>query len=200
MDNGLIISQNKSIDISNSQLYCSYNVLSKLLDKFGLIIEHSKTKVFHFNKSHGFFNPPQLDLFPIGGPILCPKESWKYLGFIFDRKLMFYQYISHYSNKAISSVKCMKLLGNSSQGINSIQKCLLYKCCVLPIVLYGFQLWFYNKAPLSYHMKILGKMQRRATIWILEAFKTLPTEGIEAIAGIIPIKFHLQKLARKSQI
>jgi len=49
-------------------------------------------------------------------------------------------------------------------------------------------------------MKILNKMQRRATIWILEAFKTLPTEGTEAIARIIPIKFYLQKLARRSQI
>jgi len=49
-------------------------------------------------------------------------------------------------------------------------------------------------------MKILDKMQRRAAIWILGAFKTSPTEGIEAIAGIIPIKFHLQKLARRSQI
>ena len=49
-------------------------------------------------------------------------------------------------------------------------------------------------------MKILNKIQRRATIWILEAFKTLPSEGIEAIAGIIPIKFHLQKIAKRSQI
>ena len=40
-------------------------------------------------------------------------------------------------------------------------------------------------------MKILGKLQRRATIWILEAFKTLPMEGIKAITGVIPIKFHL---------
>ena len=49
-------------------------------------------------------------------------------------------------------------------------------------------------------MKILDKMQRRAAIWILGAFKTLPLEEIKAIAGIIPIKFHLQKLARRSQI
>jgi len=60
-----------------------------------------------------------------------------------------------------------------------------------PIALYSFQLWFYNKAPLLYHMKILGKIQRRAAIWILGAFKTSPLEGIEAIVGIIPIKFHL---------
>ena len=94
----------------------------------------------------------------------------------------------------------MKLLGNLSQGINPLQKCLLYRCCILLIALCSFQLWFYNKAPLLYHMRILDKMQRRAAIWILKAFKTLPSEGIEAIAGIIPIRFHLQKIARRLQI
>jgi len=70
VDDGLLISQNKSIDISNSQLFCSYNILSSLLDKFGLNIEHSKTETFHFNRSHGTFNPPPLDLSPLGGPVL----------------------------------------------------------------------------------------------------------------------------------
>ena len=195
VDDGLFISQNKSIDILNSQLFYSYNVLSGLLDKFGLNIEHSKTETFHFNRSHRTFNPPPLNLSPLWGPILHSKNSWKYLGFIFDQKLMFHQHIDFYSNKAISMVKCMKLLGNSIWGINPIQKRHLYKYCVLPIALYGFQLWFYNKASLSYPMKILGKIQRRATIWILGAFKTLPTEGLKAIAGLIPIKLHLHKLA-----
>ena len=113
VDDGLIISQNKSIDASNSYLFCSYNVLTKLLDKFGLIIEHSKTEIFHFNRLHGLFNPPLLDLSTIRGPTLHPKDSWKYLGFIFDRKLTFHQHINYYLNKAISTVKCMKLLGNS---------------------------------------------------------------------------------------
>ena len=94
----------------------------------------------------------------------------------------------------------MKLLGNSSWEINPLQKHQLYQCCILSIALYGFQLWFYNKAPMSYHMKILNKIQRRAIIWVLGVFKTLSTEEIEAITGIISIKFHLQKLARRSQI
>ena len=114
VDDGLFIVQNKSFSISNSHLFCSYNILSKLLDSFGLIIEHSKTEIFYFNRSHSSFNPPPLDLSPLGGPILCPKDSWKYLGFIFDRKLSFHKHINHYANKAISTVKCMKLLGNSS--------------------------------------------------------------------------------------
>ena len=114
VDDSLFISQNKSIDVSNSQLFCSYNILSGLLDKFRLNIEHSKTETFHFNRSYGMFNPLPLNLSPLGGPILHPKNSWKYLGFIFNQKLMFHQHIDFYSNKAISTVKCMKLLGNST--------------------------------------------------------------------------------------
>ena len=200
VDDGLFISQNKSIDISNLQLFYSYNVLSGLLERCGLNIEHSKTEMFHFNRSHRTFNPSLLDLLLLEGPILHSKNSWKYLEFIFDQKLTFHQHINFYSNKAISMVKCMKLLGNSTPGINTIQKCLLYKCCVLPIALYRFQLWFYNKAPLSYPIKILGKMQRRAAIWILGAFKTSSTEGLKAIAELIPIKLYLQKLASRSQL
>jgi len=97
-------------------------------------------------------------------------------------------------------VKYMKLLGNSIRGINPIQKRLLYRCCILPIALYGFQLWFYNKVPLSYPIKILRKMQRRAAIWILGAFKTSSTERFEAIAELIPIKLHLYKLTSRSQL
>ncbi len=34
----------------------------------------------------------------------------------------------------------------------------------------------------------------------LGAFKTSPLEGIEALAGLIPVKSHLQKIAKRSQI
>jgi len=49
-------------------------------------------------------------------------------------------------------------------------------------------------------MKALNKMQRRAAVWILGVFKTSPLEGIEALAGLIPVKYHLQKIAKRSQL
>jgi len=49
-------------------------------------------------------------------------------------------------------------------------------------------------------MKVLNKMQRRAATWILGAFKTSPSEGIEALAGLMPIRFHLQKISKRSLI
>ena len=120
VNNGLFIFQSNSFDISNSQLYCSYNVLTNLLEKFSLVVEHSKTEIFHFNRSHGSFNSPYLDLSLLGGNVLWPNKTWKYLEFIFDRKLTFYQHIDFYMNKLISTVKCMKILGNSNRDINSL--------------------------------------------------------------------------------
>ena len=91
VDDRLFISQSKSLHISNCYLFCSYNVMTNLLEKFGLIVEYLKTEVFHFNRSQGTFNPPSLNLSSIGGNVLQPKNTWKYLGFIFDRKLFFHQ-------------------------------------------------------------------------------------------------------------
>jgi len=62
-----------------------------------------------------------------------------------------------------------------------------------------FQLWYYNNALLSYPLKMLGKMQRRAAIWILGTFKMSLSFGVKAIADLIPINLHLQKLSGRSQ-
>jgi len=72
VDNGLFIAQSKSLTILNSFLFCSYNIASSLLKKFGFIIEHEKT----FSRSHGVFDSPSLDFSSLGGLILCSKDIW----------------------------------------------------------------------------------------------------------------------------
>jgi len=70
VNNGLLVAQNKFLTVSNFFLFCSYQIISFLLDKFGLKLEHRKTEVFHFLRSTGLFNHPFFDLFLLGGPIL----------------------------------------------------------------------------------------------------------------------------------
>jgi len=57
--------------------------------KFELVVEYGKTEVFHFSRLHRAFNLPPLNLTTIGGPILLPKTSWRYLDFYFDQKPVF---------------------------------------------------------------------------------------------------------------
>ena len=75
IDDGLFITQSKSFETSNAHLFYSYNVALNLLTKFSLQVEHSKTEVFYFSRVHGIFNPPPLNLSPLGSPILSPKIS-----------------------------------------------------------------------------------------------------------------------------
>ena len=51
VDDGIFISQNKSLVIANANLSCSYNIISSLLEKFRLTIEYEKTEVFYFSRS-----------------------------------------------------------------------------------------------------------------------------------------------------
>ena len=77
INNELFISQERSFIKMNANIFCSYNIISLLLDQFGLVVEHGKTEIFHFSKLHRIFNPLALDLSQIGGSVLYPKDIWK---------------------------------------------------------------------------------------------------------------------------
>ena len=138
IDDGLLLTQSKSLQVSNICIFSSYNITFNLLSKFGLLVKHLKTEIFYFSRVHGVFNPPALDLSSLGGLVLYLKNTWKYLDFIFNRKLLFCYHINFYANKALLMVKCMKILGNLTRGLILYQKCLLYRSYALPIVLYKF--------------------------------------------------------------
>ena len=90
----------------------------------------------------------------------------------------------------------MGMLGNSTRGLLPLQKHLLYRSCVVPIATYSFRLWFFAGAPTKAQVSLLAAMQRKAALWILGAFRTSPTGGLEALAGLIPIQLHLKKLVK----
>jgi len=130
---------------------------------FGLVMEHDKSEVFHFSRAHNDSNP-ELDLSAIGAPILKPKTYWRYLGFYFDRRLSFKEHVRFYSTKALTTVKAMGMLGNSSRGLLPLQKRLLYRACVVPIATYGFRLWYFSGAPTKAQVSLLATMQCKAAL------------------------------------
>jgi len=67
--------QEKNYEKSNTNLFCSYSIISSLFDQFYLVIEHDKSDVFHFSRLTKNDNPPLLDLSPIEGTILRSKDT-----------------------------------------------------------------------------------------------------------------------------
>ena len=120
---------------SHANLFSSYNIISFLFNQFGLIIEHSKSKVFYFSKTTKNFDSLPLDLGLLGSLLLRPKDMWRYFEFMFDRKLSFYQYVYYYFNKALSTIKRIRMLGNLIGGLLFVYKCFLYIMSIMPIAL-----------------------------------------------------------------
>jgi len=48
VDDGLLISQEKSYELFSTFLFSSYNMISKIFSDVGLVMEQSKSEVFHF--------------------------------------------------------------------------------------------------------------------------------------------------------
>ena len=132
---------NTRLSLNPTLRVLSYNsIISSLFNQFGLAIKHNRSGVFHFSRSKNIIDPSPLDLRSAGSAILRSKDTWQYLEFFFDIKLSFQQHICYYANKALSTIKGIKMLSNSTRGLSLIYEYLLYRTYVFLIALYGFQL------------------------------------------------------------
>jgi hypothetical protein len=200
VDDGPLIIQAKDWGSNFNHLREAYRIVFNLFDCFGLVLEHNKSELFHFTCKCGDTNPPLAlgwGLFT-EETLLKPKEHWRYLGFFFDRHLLFHEHMCFYTTKAISMVCTMGMLGNSFRRLSPRQKHILHRSCVVPIATYGFKLWYYCGSRCKGQVAKLTKMQHHAALWITGAFCTSPGGSAGALAGLIPIRLHLQKLAGQS--
>jgi len=133
VDDGTVMAQSKSLDENRETLKDAYAVLLCLFVAIGLVLEHSKTEYFIFDRSHSDYSPPiDLGYTPYTSEnLLKTNLYWRYLGFYFERKLLFHEHVCCYSTKALPSVKAMKMLGSSTRGLPPKEKHLLYRSCVL---------------------------------------------------------------------
>ncbi|KXN91593.1 hypothetical protein AN958_00358, partial [Leucoagaricus sp. SymC.cos] len=99
-----------------------------------------KSELFHFSCHKNDDNLPiDLGYAPyMGNSLLHPKTFWRYLGFYFDCQLTFHEHVQYYLTKAISTVCTMRILGNLLRSLSPMQKCLLYRSCMVLIATYGF--------------------------------------------------------------
>jgi hypothetical protein len=202
VDDGTIMAQSPTLEANLPKLVQAYAVVHELTEAMGLILEHTKSKGFHFSRKHGDVNPDiDLGYTPYTGATpLRPGTTWRYLGFFFDRSLTFWEHVKRYTNKALTSVWAMLSLGNSVRGLRPKHKRLLYCSCVLPIATYGSRLWMYEGARMAGPLDSLRVMQRCACLWITGSFKTSPRGAAKTLAGIPPIHLHVQKLVERSHV
>jgi hypothetical protein len=169
-------------------------------------MEHTKMELFNFAESARYYDSPnpKLDLgfAPFtGNTPLAPKRIWQYLGIFYDRNLTFCEHVKHYATKSISTVRSMRILGNSSRGLTPKQKRTLYVSCVQPIATYGLRCWYKpGIRGFKTNIKLLNLTHNQGARWITGAFRTTPVGGMLAVAGLMPLHITLKKQFEQSLI
>jgi Reverse transcriptase (RNA-dependent DNA polymerase) len=145
MDDGMLIAHSPWLEDNLELLKEAYCWIYHAFTSLGLVLEHTKSKVFHFTRARGDPDLPiDLGFQPfMGDTPLKPRVTWWYLGFFFDWKLLFREHILFYTTRALTTVSAMGMLGNSVWGLIPAHKRVLYRSYVVPVMTYSLCLWYY---------------------------------------------------------
>jgi len=75
VNNGLLISQEKNYEKSNTSFFHRYNIISSLFTQFDLVIKYNKSEIFYFLRLTKNIYLPPLYFHPLGGLFLYPKDT-----------------------------------------------------------------------------------------------------------------------------
>lgn len=191
---------------NNAILSHLFHSLAQGLLRLGLHIEPDKLEVMHFTRtSYAAFPSDQ----PLGPDLalrlrdtvtrVAPQPVMRYLGFFLDPQLTFRPHVRHYVNKACSTVHAFRILGNSVRGLRAPQRRSLYISNILPVALYGAQLWWHpGWVKTAWIARELQKVQARAARWITGCFRTTPGGALDLLARLIPIRPQVNSHMRRA--
>lgn len=194
--------------VNNAILAHLFTSLMSYMSRLGLGIEHDKLELMHFVKPR---TPAASESHPLGPDIvICadneqarvrPKSIMRYLGFFLDPSLSFRHHVKTYTAKACSTVQAYRMLGNSVRGMSPPDRRRLYISNILPIALYGAQLWWHPSwKRTKWIAQELQKIQSRAGRWITGCFRTTPAGSLDILARLIPIRHQVNKHMRDAAL
>ena len=203
IDDGLIFASGPSWTHVRHTLQEYYATTYNWLTRAGLSLESSKTELIFFRCSHDHTSPPPCILLPdytINSYVaVAPATIVCYLGFFIHHKLNWKHHVQVMANRTRTSLRAVKVLGNSIQGLNLADWRLLYHTIALPTLSYGSQLWWTSPKKQTL-LNILWTAQNVGLHLITGVFHTTPMEPLHVLAHVLPIHIYLEKLCSNSAL
>lgn len=121
-----------------------------------------------------------------GDDRIVTKEAVKYLGIWIDQNFTFRSHIQNIVHKDIGLFTRIRGTFGSGWGINRRNLLQLYRAVFLPQLLYGARFWA-TAICTSKQVAILNRIQRRALLGITSAYRTVSTDALQVLAGVLPL-------------
>ena len=117
---------------------------------------------------------------------LHSAQKEKYLGVTITSSFSWSPHIKERCGKAMQSFFLIKR--NSSSSLSFLSKLNLYKSLIVPILLYGHQVWNANNTDYI----IIERVQRRVTTWILAESSAVPYKDRLHNLKLLPLLLYMQ--------
>ena len=143
----------------------------------GFRFSPSKTKVVQFTRHQGEPSEPELTMY---GQPLTYVQQVKYLGLIFDNRLLWRPHILNLKDRCMKDLNLLKVLSHYSWGSDTVTLLRLYNALIKPKLQYGSQA--YGSACKSV-LKLLDPVHHAALRIATGAFRTSPIESLYSISG-----------------
>ncbi|KNZ72036.1 hypothetical protein J132_05086 [Termitomyces sp. J132] len=73
--------------------------------------------------------------------VIQAGETIRILGLHIDRQLVFNQHVSKATQKAKNTVVGLHILANTIWGVSQMELCMMYRACIVPIMMYMSPVW-----------------------------------------------------------
>ena len=178
--------------------------VSQWCDSNGVELDYAKTGLIHFTRRRDRDNPPMR--LPTGDSVAAtgPRESLRWLGVLFDRKLSFAAHIRAAAAKTRKAADALRMLGGVRRGAPASSLRLAVQAGVVPIFTYAAEAWFRPKSPDARrgqaHLGLLDAALGESLRAALPVYKTTPTPLLHHAAGIPPAALLLNSVRRRSAL
>ncbi|XP_044766795.1 uncharacterized protein LOC123322831 [Coccinella septempunctata] len=156
--------------------------------RIGFRFSEEKTTCVHFCRKTG--DHPDPALFMNGNPIPS-KDTVKFLGLTFDRKLNWKSHIEQLKNRCRRSLDIIKELSHTKWGAEPKKLLILYRALVMSRLDYGSIVYSSARKTVLSKLDSVHNMGIRLCIG---AFKTSPSQSLYCESGIMPLHLRRKQL------
>jgi len=195
IDDVNIYTSSTSLIQNVAALRADFIAILRILHGLGLSIDFIKCMLTHFTRQHNIDFPNITLPSPDGDIVITHNNTMKWLGIIFDSKLLFNKHVKAATNKAENIAKGLTMLSNTVHGLHQHLLRTIYGACVRSIMTYASPVWWDGKKK---HANKLTRVQNACLHHICAAFCTTPIHALEIDSATPPIPLVLDHLSNNA--
>ncbi|CAI6344679.1 unnamed protein product [Macrosiphum euphorbiae] len=128
---------------------------------------------------------------------IVAEATAKYLGVILDPRESFWDHVSSLKTKSEGMYRRLRQMTSANWGMGRALAKVVYEAVFLPHITYAAEIWAEGGCALKKSIAALGSMQREPLRAITSSYKTVSTNCLSVVEGVLPLDLEVRRVKQK---